>query len=150
MVLKMICIQGPSLDLYARMLSCVRLFVTAWTAACQAPVSMYFSRQEFWIGLPFPSPDIASIQLKVTIIGTSLVFKWLRLCAPDAGGMGVIPSQGTGSYMLQLKIPSAETKTPHCQINLKKIAIIIAMLIQYFKDLLTRRILPYLYIDEGL
>ena len=31
-------------------------FVTAWTAACQAPLSMGFSRQEYWSGLPFPSP----------------------------------------------------------------------------------------------
>ena len=37
-------------------LSCVRLFVTPWTVAYQAPPSMGFSRQEYWIGLPFPSP----------------------------------------------------------------------------------------------
>ena len=37
-------------------LSCVWLFVTPWTAAHQAPVSMGFSRQEYWSGLPFPSP----------------------------------------------------------------------------------------------
>ena len=37
-------------------LSCVRLFVTPWTAAHQAPPSMEFSRQEYWSGLPFPSP----------------------------------------------------------------------------------------------
>ena len=30
--------------------------VTPWTAACQAPLSMDFSRQEYWSGLPFPSP----------------------------------------------------------------------------------------------
>ena len=34
----------------------VRLFVTPWTAAHQAPPSMGFSRQECWSGLPFPSP----------------------------------------------------------------------------------------------
>ena len=34
----------------------VRLFVTLWTVAHQAPVSMEFSRQEYWSGLPFPSP----------------------------------------------------------------------------------------------
>ena len=34
----------------------VRLFVTPWTAACQAPLSMAFSRQEYWSGLPFPPP----------------------------------------------------------------------------------------------
>ena len=37
-------------------LSCVQLFVTPWTAACQAPLSMGFSRQEYWSGWPFPSP----------------------------------------------------------------------------------------------
>ena len=30
--------------------------VTPWTVACQAPLSMGFSRQEYWGGLPFPSP----------------------------------------------------------------------------------------------
>ena len=30
-------------------------FVTAWTVACQAPLSMGFPRQEYWCGLPFPS-----------------------------------------------------------------------------------------------
>ena len=37
-------------------LSRVRLFVTPWTVAHQAPPSMGFSRQEDWSGLPFPSP----------------------------------------------------------------------------------------------
>ena len=37
-------------------LSGVRLFVTPWTVAYQAPPSMEFSRQEYWSGLPFPSP----------------------------------------------------------------------------------------------
>ena len=34
----------------------VRLFVTPWTVAHQSPLSMGFSRQEYWSGLPFPSP----------------------------------------------------------------------------------------------
>ena len=37
-------------------LSCVWLFVTPWTIARQAPLSMGFSRQKYWSGLPFPSP----------------------------------------------------------------------------------------------
>ena len=37
-------------------LSRVRLLTTPWTAAYQAPPSMGFSRQEYWSGLPFPSP----------------------------------------------------------------------------------------------
>ena len=39
-----------------RSLSRVRLFETPWTIAHQAPPSMGFSRQEYWSGLPFPSP----------------------------------------------------------------------------------------------
>ena len=36
--------------------SCVQLFAVLWTVACQAPLSMEFSRQEYWNRLPFPSP----------------------------------------------------------------------------------------------
>ena len=34
----------------------VQLSVTTWTVTCQALLSMEFSRQEYWSGLPFPSP----------------------------------------------------------------------------------------------
>ena len=37
-------------------LSWVRFFATPWTVACQASLSMEFSREEYWSGLPFPSP----------------------------------------------------------------------------------------------
>ena len=40
----------------AKLLSCVRLFATPWTVACQASLSMGFSRHEYWNGLPFLSP----------------------------------------------------------------------------------------------
>ena len=43
--------QGDSV-----ILSRVQLFVTPWTVAHQAPLSIEFSRQEYWRGLPFPSP----------------------------------------------------------------------------------------------
>ena len=39
-----------------KLLSRVQLFAIPWTAAYQAPPSMEFSRQEYWSGLPFPSP----------------------------------------------------------------------------------------------
>ena len=43
----------------------VRLFATPWTVAYQAPQSMEFSRQEYWSGLPFPSPgDLANPGIK--------------------------------------------------------------------------------------
>ena len=45
----------------ACMLSHVLLFMTPWTVACQAPLPMGFSRQEYWSELPFPPPgDLAS------------------------------------------------------------------------------------------
>ena len=39
-----------------RLLSRVRLFATPWTVAHQAPLSLGFSRQEYWSGVPLPSP----------------------------------------------------------------------------------------------
>ena len=41
-------------------LSCVRLFATPWTVAYQVSPSMGFSWQEYWSGLPFPSPGDSS------------------------------------------------------------------------------------------
>ena len=43
-----------------RSLSGIRLFPTPWTAAYQAPLSMGFSRQEYWSGLPLPSLEHSS------------------------------------------------------------------------------------------
>ena len=44
-------------------LSRVRLFMTPWTAAHQAPLSMGLSRQEYWSGVPLPSPNYCTIAL---------------------------------------------------------------------------------------
>ena len=52
LVLPVCCYQPISLHPHTYMLS----HVTPWTAACQAPLSMDLSRQEYWSGLPFPSP----------------------------------------------------------------------------------------------
>ena len=48
-----------------KLLSCVQLSATPWTAAYQAPPSMGFSRQEYWSGVPLPSP--------------TYVFGWLHI-----------------------------------------------------------------------
>ena len=45
-----------SYRLKVKSLNRVQLFATPWTAPCQAPPSMGFSRQEYWSGLPFPPP----------------------------------------------------------------------------------------------
>ena len=46
----------PSACMRAQLLSHAQLFATPWVVALQAPLSMGFSRQEYWSGLPFPPP----------------------------------------------------------------------------------------------
>ena len=61
----------PSPDLNfssVQSLSRVRLFVTPWTAAYQAPPSMGFSRQEYWSGVPLPSPHTPRQHIKDSIL----------------------------------------------------------------------------------
>ena len=41
-----------------------------------------------------------------------MVVQWLRLCTPNAGGLGLIPSQGTRSHMPQLRIRTLQLKDP--------------------------------------
>ena len=57
-----ICAQSPSH---------VQFYVTLWTVACQAPLSMGFFRQEYWSGLPFPPPgDLPSAGIKPTSLAS--------------------------------------------------------------------------------
>ena len=67
-----LCIRfGPYIGLYVRVtsLSSDQLFVTLWTVARQAPLSMGFSRQEYWSGLPFHSPGVQSHISYVSCMG---------------------------------------------------------------------------------
>ena len=51
--------------MHAQLLSRVQLFATPWTVAHQAPLSMEFSRQRDWSGLPFPTPgDLPDPEIK--------------------------------------------------------------------------------------
>ena len=52
--------------------SCVWLFVTPWTTACQAPPSMGFSRQEYRSGLPFPPPPVFSTYPQFSVVTTRI------------------------------------------------------------------------------
>ena len=46
---------------------CVRLFMTPWTAAHQAPQSLGFSRQEYWNGVPLPSPSLLYMSVFIPV-----------------------------------------------------------------------------------
>ena len=66
-------------------LSRVRLFTTPWTAAYQAPPSMGFSRQEYWSGVPLPSPSIILTSHRTHLeAGPGLqwkTFSWIHQCS---------------------------------------------------------------------
>ena len=67
--------------------SCLRPFATKWTVACQAPLSMGFSRQEYWSGLPYhlpetlPNPDMEPMSPAAPALqGDSLLLVPRRTC----------------------------------------------------------------------
>ena len=67
----------------------VQLCMTLWTTACKAPLSMGFSRQEYWSGLPCPSPGdlpdpgIEPMSLISTCIGRQVLYHWCHLESPS-------------------------------------------------------------------
>ena len=76
----------PLISLKVKSLSHVQLFATPWTVAHQAPPSMDSSRQEYWSGLPFPSPgDLPDSDGKAS--------------ARNAGDLGLIPGSGRSTQL---------------------------------------------------
>ena len=58
--------------------SCVWLCMTPWTVACQASLSMRFSGQEYWSGLPFPSPgDLPWPRDRTWVSSVSCTGRWI-------------------------------------------------------------------------
>ena len=53
-------------------------FAASWTVACQAPLSVFFFRQEYWSGLPFPLPgDLSDPGIEPTPPTSSCIGKWI-------------------------------------------------------------------------
>ena len=77
--------------------NCVQLFVIPWTVAYKAPLSMRLSRQEYWSGLPFPSPgDLPNLGIEP---GSPALHYFpggsdSKVSAYNAGGLGLIPELG--------------------------------------------------------
>ena len=88
------------------MLSHVQLFATTWTVVRQAPLSMEFSRQEYWSGLPFPSPgnlpEDPGIK-HLSLESPALAGRFFTTCgtweAPESGRI-MIKLQQPGSRMV--------------------------------------------------
>ena len=53
---------------WVKSLSRVRLLATPWAAVYQAPLSMGFSRQEYWSGVPLPSPVMANMFMYIWVL----------------------------------------------------------------------------------
>ena len=93
-------------------LSHVRLFVTPWTIAYQAPPSVQFSRQEYWSGLPFPSPgSLPDPRIKPRS-------PTLQADALTSEPPGKLKSTGVGCYFLLQGIfltQGSNPGLPHCR-----------------------------------
>ena len=74
----------------ACVLSCIRLFVTPRTVAHQAPLSMGFSRREYWSGLPFPPPgDLPNPGIEpVSLVSPALAGRFLTTAPPGKPLLG--------------------------------------------------------------
>ena len=68
----------------ASMLSHVQLFETMWTIVCQVPLFMEFSKQEYWSGLPYPTPgDLPDPGVKSTSLASpALAGRFLTTAPP--------------------------------------------------------------------
>ena len=73
----------------------VRFFMTPWTVARQAPLSMGFSRQEYWSGLPFPFPgDLSNPGIEpVSLMSPVLAGRFFTTAPP--GQKYLLLSQGS-------------------------------------------------------
>ena len=83
------------------LLSRVQLFTTLWTEAHHAPLSMELSRQEYWNGLPFPSPgDLPNPGTEtMSLVSPALAGGFFTICATwepqgDLEGWGVVGEGG--------------------------------------------------------
>ena len=79
------------------LLSHIQHFVTSWTVACQAALSMEFPRQEYWSGLPFPTPgDLPDPGIEPTEhedVFTHRTSQNMHMCLQRREGLGLQLSQ---------------------------------------------------------
>ena len=88
-------------------LSRVRLLATPWTAAYQAPPSMGFSRQEYWNGVPLPSPENRETLIKETRDNSK---KWKGIPCSWFGRINIVkvailPKANYRFNMIPMKLP---------------------------------------------
>ena len=74
------------------MFSCVQLFVSPWTVACQAPLSIEFSKQVDWSGLPLPSPgNLSNPGIKpVSLMSLELAGEFFIIMLPEKPNLCIL------------------------------------------------------------
>ena len=81
----------------------LRLYVALWTVACQAPLSMGFSRREYWNGLPFPPGDLPNPAIEpLSLSSPALVggfFTTSTTWAAQGVGTIVLKSHTSGQWI---------------------------------------------------
>ena len=108
-----LCIQ-MSIESESEVASRIWLFATPWTAAYQGPLSLGFSRQEYWSGLPFPSPGYLpnpGIELQVSRIAVRRFTIWatreaLQMSIPFLFSFSPFP---LASLLFQLFVSPCQT-----------------------------------------
>ena len=90
-----ICIKMCILSCFSH----VQLSVTLWTVACQTPLSVGFSRKEYWSGLPSPPPGDGTCISYISCIGRQVLYHWHHLGSPSL--------KGTRMFFWILKFPQS-------------------------------------------
>ena len=119
-ILKAVIVSG-FLAAAASLLSCVRLFVTSWTVAHQAPLCMEFPKLKYWGNLLFPSPgDLPDPGIEpVSLAPPALARKFLPLAPPGRNDHLVLPSHfisssSSSSHLLRTYyVPGAVVSVLH-------------------------------------
>ena len=100
--------------------SCVRLFVSSWTVAHQAPLSMGFSSQEYWSGLPCPPPgdlpDLGIKPMSPVAPVLQIVYRWATIEAPSHTYQWSIVSwlKANKKQVLDVVMPTCGCQSPAC------------------------------------
>ena len=111
------------LHAHTHALSCVQLFVAPWTVAHQdPPLSMEFPRQEYWSGLPFPTPeDLPNPGIKPSFLVQLLSDMWETLAVAEGCGLAA-PQIGKAIRLFIVDGTELAEDYPECQ-DFKKVFI---------------------------
>ena len=117
-------------------LSRVRLFVTPWSVAYQAPPSMGFSRQEYWSALPLPSPSSIALRIKSKLLTAHQALHGIGLptlsslyLTPQSASIFVLQACGTFCpFSLSCSLSPQDFFFLHCSKDLSSLFIYLTLL----------------------